>query len=105
MAKERTRNREESQALEPPRHPLSRLGMWPIFSPFGMMRRFAEEMDRMFEGAGVPGRERMGPWFAGDHFSPEIDVFESDGKLVISADLPGLAKDDVKVDVMEDSVI
>jgi HSP20 family protein len=64
---------------------------------FGLMGRFADEMDRMFEGLGFPRGERR--------FSPEIDMFERNGKLVITADLPGMAKDDVKVDITDDYVI
>ena len=105
MARERSKNREESQAMETRRpHQVSRTEPWPAFSPFRMMRRFADEMDRMFEGFGFPTLERSSP-FAGERFSPEIDIFERDGKLVISADLPGLTKDDVKVDITEDAVI
>ena len=97
MARERSKNQEENQTIETGRrYPVSGLGAWPVWSPFSMMRRFANEMDRMFEGFGVPTTER---------FAPEVDIFERDGKLVISADLPGLTKDDVKVDITEDAVI
>ena len=79
----------------------------PVFGPFGMMRRFTDEMDRMvnrmFEGYGMANFERLTRGV--ENFAPEIDVFERDGKLVISADLPGLDKNDVKVDVTESAVI
>src|SRR5207247_9185639 len=84
---------------------ISRMEPWSSSSPFGMMRRFADEMDRMFEGFGFPSIERLRPWNTSERFSPTVDMFERDGKLVISADLPGLNKDDVKVDVTEDAVI
>ena len=106
MARERSKNREESQSIEPRRRgQISRMESWPAFSPFSMMRRIADEMDRMFEGFGFPSIERFGPWTAAERFSPEVDIFERDGKLVICADLPGLTKEDVKVDVTEDAVI
>src|SRR5262249_11858986 len=38
-------------------------------------------------------------------FSPHVDMFERNGKLVLSADMPGLSKDDVKVDITEDAVL
>jgi HSP20 family protein len=73
-----------------------------------MMRRIFDDMDRMmdrfFEDLRFPTVTRFRPWMS-DRFSPDIDVFERDGKLVISADLPGLTKDDVKVDVTESAVI
>jgi HSP20 family protein len=69
-------------------------------SPFSVMRRFAEEMDRAFSGWGPDaGSEGRGLW------SPEVDITERDGKMVVTADLPGLKKDDVKVEVMENSLI
>jgi HSP20 family protein len=71
-----------------------------------MMRRFADEVDRMFdrmfEGFGFPAAERPSWW--SERFLPELDMFERDGKFVICADLPGLTKDDVKVDITEDAI-
>jgi HSP20 family protein len=36
---------------------------------------------------------------------PDIDVFEREGKLVVRADLPGLSKDDVRVEVDEGALV
>jgi HSP20 family protein len=106
MARERSKNREEDQAIEPRRRGgVSRMEPWSTLSPFSMMRRFADEMDRMFEGFGFPNVERLGPWTSAERFLPEVEIFERDGKLVVRADLPGLTKDDVKVDIMEDAII
>jgi HSP20 family protein len=106
MARDRSKNRQESQAVAARQGgQVSRQRSMPAFSPIGMMRRFAEEMDRMFEGFGLPSSD---PWSTGkdlQSFSPEIEMFERDGKLVLRADLPGLSKDDVKVDVTEDAVM
>jgi HSP20 family protein len=106
MARERSKNREESQAVERRQagH-MSRPDTWSPLSPFSMMRRFADEMDRMFGGFGFPGLERFTPSFAMEHFAPQVDIFERDGKMVISADLPGMTKDDVNVDITDDSVV
>jgi HSP20 family protein len=110
MARERSKNREEGQAVEPRQRggQVSRYEPWQSSGPFGLMRRFTNEMDRvfdrMFEGFGSLGTERSGLW-ASERFSPEVDIFERDGKLVIRADLPGLNKDDVKVDVTDDAVV
>lgn len=35
-------------------------------------------------------------------WSPRIDIVEKEGQFVVRADLPGLSKEDVKVDVVED---
>ena len=110
MARESSKNREGTQAVEPRRQgQASRMQPWPSSGPFSMMRRFSDEMDRMFdrvfEGYGFPAQERFSPWTASEVFSPHVDIFERDGKLVISADLPGLTKDDVKVDITEDAIL
>jgi len=106
MARERLKNRDENQAVEPRRQgQVSRMEQWPSSSPFGAMRRFFDDVDRMFEGFGFPTLERFNPWTTSETFSPHVDVFERDGKFVISADLPGLNKDEVMVEVTEDAVI
>jgi HSP20 family protein len=74
------------------------------------MRRFAEEMDRLFEdfrsgSPALPPRFDL-PWKSreggeGD-WLPSLEVSERGGKLVVRADLPGLTKDDVKVEVRDD---
>jgi HSP20 family protein len=38
--------------------------------------------------------------FSGD-WSPQVEMFERDGKLVVQADLPGIKKDDVKVEITD----
>jgi HSP20 family protein len=84
-------------------------------SPFAMMRRVAEDMDRMFESFGF-GRGRFAPRFWADLperlgepemavWAPEIEVFEREGRFVVRADLPGLKKDDVRVEVTDNALI
>ena len=84
-------------------------------SPFAFMRRFSEEMDRLFEDFGF-GRGWLAPSFGrclfpsgfGDFgqaaWSPQVEVFERGGQLVVRADLPGPTKDDVKVEVTDDAI-
>jgi HSP20 family protein len=64
---------------------------------FGPMRRL--------EGLGFPGMESLTKRGFFDSFSPEVDMFKRNGKLVITADLPGMSKDDVKVEITDDYVI
>ena len=37
-------------------------------------------------------------------WSPQIDVSQKNNELVVRADLPGLTKDDVKVDITDDAI-
>jgi len=112
MANERSKNREQPSAMQPQQQgrvmrrergsSLSPLGM---LTPFSMMRRFADEMDRMFEGFGIPGLDRLGSGLSIERFSPEVDIIERDGKVVIRADLPGMTNNDVNVEINDDVVI
>jgi len=81
----------------------------PEFNPFGMMRRFSKEMERLFDdfgGFSFPGffsRESF-PFNAElEKFDwmPQIEVLKSNGDLMVKADLPGLTKDDVKVELTD----
>ena len=106
MARELSKEKKGSQGLERGQHGSTR-DVWPTtYSPFGMMRRFADDIDRWFEGFGSPSMRRYSPWAWGSErqFSPEVEMLERDGKLIIRADLPGLGKDDVHVDVSDHSI-
>ncbi len=80
-------------------------------SPFSFMRRFTEDMDRLFEdfwGGGLTRGARgerglMRPWAEG-LWIPPVEVRERDGELLVRADLPGVNKDDLQVECSEDSI-
>jgi HSP20 family protein len=77
--------------------------------PFGVMRRFADEMDRIFGdfGFGRGLRSRFIPRGAGldlGAWSPQIEVLRRGEQLVVQADLPGLKKDDLHVEVRDDMI-
>ena len=61
-----------------------------FWEPFGLATRDAWP----FRG----GREGNSLW------TPQIETFQRGNEFVVRADLPGLTKDDVKVDVTEDSI-
>lgn len=67
-------------------------------SPFTLMRRLTEDMDRMFSGW-------TGLTPATSVWTPPIEVREQNGNLVVSAELPGMTKDDVKVEVSDGSLV
>jgi HSP20 family protein len=73
-------------------------------SPFAMMRRFAEEMDQHFDQL-WSGRREPGMATGGGLFSPPVEVFERDGQFTVCADLPGLTKDDVHVEVTDNALL
>ena len=71
------------------------------FDPFAMMRRLSEEMDRAF-GSTFGLQRSMG--HAG-MWAPPIEVREKDNHVEICAELPGMSKDDVKVQVTDEGII
>ena len=73
-------------------------------SPFALMRRLTEEMDNYFAQLGM-GRSGSGMAALGSGvLSPPVEVLEREGNLIVRVDLPGLTKDDVRVEVSEDTL-
>ena len=70
-------------------------------NPFALMREFTDEMDRVFRGVS-PSLETGGEVAA---WSPAVDIQHCNGDLVITAELPGLKKDEVKVELIDDAVV
>ncbi len=79
-----------------------------LTSPFAIMQRMMNEMDRMFSRFGFGGGIMPTGAFdlvGEETWSPVIETFEREGKLVLRADLPGLAQKDVKVEVVDDQLV
>lgn len=77
-------------------------------SPFTMMRRMMDDMDRLFEDFGFGGVARELAPFRGaemDVFSPAIEVLEREGKLIVKADLPGMKREDIRVNIDENELV
>jgi len=86
-------------------------------SPFAAMRRWSEDMDRLFQDFGFgrigfglsPWRNiaeigrQIGPRRGGrSDWEPQVEVFRRGDNVVVRADLPGLKKEDVNVEVEDD---
>jgi HSP20 family protein len=78
--------------------------------PFMDLTRWEDEMDRMMEN--FFGRSRR-PWrpsirprggFA-EFVAPALDVYEEKDEVVVKAELPGMTKDDIEVDVTDSHLI
>ncbi len=85
-------------------------------SPFTTMRRLAEEMDRTFNEWGF-GRGLLTPFFGRDPLAkrmeefgkdlylPDIEVVEKDGTMTVRTDLPGIRKEDVTIEITNNSLV
>jgi len=85
-----------------------------IDHPFSMLDRFADEMERVFDDFGF-GRSWVAPRW-GQNWSnalrrtgsamwaPAIEVYQRNNELVVRADLPGMKKDDVHVEVADNEI-
>jgi len=77
-------------------------------NPSGLIRSFGEEIDRVFEDFGF-GRGLLAPVFGREFgegvWAPQVEMFKRNGELVVRADLPGLSKDDVKVELSDEAII
>jgi HSP20 family protein len=73
--------------------------------PFNLLRQMTSEFDRMLETSAWPSFRwpafRTRPAAEAATWFPEIDVFEKDNRLVTKIDLPGMKKEDVKVEVTD----
>ncbi len=96
-----------------PRTPVGPLATSGV--PFAFLRRFVRDIDHLFDDFGLEprwhmprllrrGRKLMEREFAALDWSPRVDVVEREGQILIRADLPGLSKEDVKVEVGDDMI-
>lgn len=68
--------------------------------PFDLFRLMTTDFDRLFDQAAWPSW-RTQRFTDAATWNPRIDVFEKDNRLVTKVDLPGMKKDDVKVEVAD----
>jgi HSP20 family protein len=98
----------EVSVVKGPKEEKAEVERWPGFenrlfggglfglNPFALMRQFTEDMDRFFTAP--PAWPNGGAWM------PAIEVKQKEGKLVVTADLPGVKAEDVKVNVTNDAL-
>jgi HSP20 family protein len=99
----------EVNVVKQPKQERPELSRWlgfdaPLFkgnlftmNPFALMRQFTDEMNQVFaQTAQAPGNAA---------WSPAIEVKQKDGKLLMTAELPGLKKEDLKVHIDGDTLV
>jgi HSP20 family protein len=116
-----TQRRDASLSSSPRSSHLQRRGEYPSAfggfdsfrsSPFSLMRRMSEEMDRLFQNFGQDFGMESGGYEGGRQggrdaygWSPAIEVTQREGKLIVQCELPGVSANDVKVEITNDALI
>ena len=74
------------------------------FNPMREMTRLQRDMDRMFDDflspstlSGTPGREMA--------FSPPCDIEETDTHFLMTFDMPGISKKDVRIELRDNQLL
>ena len=89
-----------------------------MLTPFGLMRAMADDIERLFGddlgfGRGGYGLSGAGssydPWRGAGrmtqaNWAPQLETFRRENQLVVRADLPGMSKDDINIEV-EDNIL
>jgi HSP20 family protein len=78
---------------------------YPLMSPFAMLQRIlTDDIAGIFDRLDKP---KASPRAADDlmTWTPKVDVFQRGNELVIRADLPGLNRDNVTVEVTDDAIV
>ncbi|MEN6520867.1 MAG: Hsp20/alpha crystallin family protein [Armatimonadota bacterium] len=72
-------------------------------SPFQLMRKFRDEMDRMFSEFGFPSM-MVSPFERIRSMIPAVDVWETDQDVKVRADLPGIEPENLEIYTTDDSL-
>jgi len=68
-------------------------------SPFEEFeRRFEDFFNRPFPMLGAPWWPR---WERAEEVSPSVDIYEEGGEVVLKAEIPGMKKEDIHVDITD----
>ena len=82
-------------------------GSW-LASPFDFMDEMSRTFDSMFRDFGMPRRSWLTRGALGSGqaalWSPRVEAFQKGDRFIVRAELPGLKKDDVQVDMTEDAI-
>jgi HSP20 family protein len=74
------------------------------WNPAQDLMQMREEMDRLFSQFFRRGDGEDATWAQGT-WAPAVDIFETDDAFMLKAELPGLSKDDVNIEVHDNRLI
>ena len=74
------------------------------WSPMRDIMSVRDEMNRLFSEVFSRPRDEEGAWFAGA-WTPPVDIYDTNDALVLKAELPGFSKEDVSVELKDNTLI
>ncbi len=94
--------RDESRRRGSTEVSVGRRGRTGLGTPFGLLQGMGTDMSRLF--GDFPFARDFGTWGETGMQIPKVDVLRRGDDLVVRADLPGLSKEDVSVDVTDNAL-
>lgn len=73
----------------------------PLFTSRALTSDLFREMDRMFDHLSTPGILKYDEL----EFSPASELTEQENHYMLSMDLPGMKKEDIKIEVADDTLV
>ncbi|MGB3907626.1 MAG: Hsp20/alpha crystallin family protein [Methanomethylovorans sp.] len=69
------------------------------WDPFDEMRQMQQQLNSMFKDMTLGDR-----WTEADTLAPLVDIQDKGDKLIVTADLPGVDKQDVNIDIQDNLI-
>jgi HSP20 family protein len=74
------------------------------WTPYRDLMSVRDEMNRVMNEVFGRGTNDESTWFSGS-WSPPVDIFETDEALVMKAELPGFSKDEISIELKDNSLV
>ena len=74
------------------------------WTPRGNLQSFQDEMNRLFNQFFQGGTGEEAGWGVRT-WTPPVDIYETDDALILKAELPGVSKDDVSIEIHQNTLI
>jgi HSP20 family protein len=74
------------------------------WTPMGNLQSFQDEMNRMFNQFFRGGTGEEAGWGVRT-WTPPVDLYETDDALILKAELPGVSKDDVSIEIHQNTLV
>lgn len=68
---------------------------------FPLFQRLSRELDEMFNNFGIAKFTEPVP----TAWTPDVEMFTKNNELIVRADIPGLKKEDITIEVTEDALV